>query len=325
MIEEKSLVSVVVPTYNQEEFIAETLNSIINQSYKKLEIIISDDCSTDKTIEIIKEFSARDSRIKAFFSKENKGIPFNFNRAFDNCRGEFVAFFSGDDIMYEAKIEKQVQFLNENTNCDLVMHQVDIFESETNKVLSTHQNTGELSIPKSPVEWLFPTKWMFLKKYTAILPTSILARSSYYLQARYDERFKYKHELLFHLENYMNKPTSKWEVIPETLGRYRVHKNNFTNNTKLSKVRDQEKFLIHAIVLEKYPSLIKKSKNFIHFTMFENLLFFNIQERNKGYLKQFYHEAGLLKFSYLLICKFLNHLKILFPIFKIIRLVLRIK
>lgn len=325
MKKKNSLVSVVIPTYNQEEFITETLNSVINQTYKNLEIIISDDCSKDNTIKIIKEFAVKDARIKTFFSKENKGIPSNFNRAFDNCTGEFVAFFSGDDLMHPTKIEKQVQFLHKNEDHDLVMHEVDKFDSITNKTISIHKNTDKLTIPSSPINWLFPTKWLFYKKYTAILPTSCLARSKYYLHARYDERFKYKHELLFHLNNYMNKPNAKWGVIPEILGRYRIHENNFTNNTELAKLRDEEKFLIHAIVLEKYPTLVKKSRSFIHFTMFENLLFFEFEKKNKKYLKQFFHEAGIVKFTYLLICKLLKQLNILFPLFKIIRFIFRIK
>lgn len=321
----KSLVSVVIPTYNQEKFIVETINSVINQTYKNLEIIISDDCSTDKTIEIINRFAQTDSRIKTFFSNENKGIPFNFNRAFDQCTGEFVAFFSGDDLMHETKIEKQVQFLNENKAYDLLMHEVEIFDSETNKTLSVHKDTAELKIPRSPMDWLFPTKWLFTKKYIGVLPTSCLARSEYYLHSRYDSRFRYKHELLFHLDNYMNKPESKWALLPEILGKYRVHENNFTNNAELSKVREEEKFLIHAIVLEKYPKVTKKSRSFIHFVMFENLLFYNFSKKDNTYLRQFYQEAGVVKFVYLLFAKFLKNRNVLFPFFKVIRFIFRIK
>jgi len=321
----KQLVSVVVPTFNQERFIAETLQSIVNQTYKNLEILVSDDGSTDRTVEIINTFAQKDSRIKPFFSTKNRGIPYNFNRAFDACAGEFVAFFSGDDLMYANKIEQQVHFLNQNSSVDLVMHEVEIFDSQSGSLISVHKNTPDSKIPDSPLQWLFPTKWVFNKKYSSILPTSILARSSYYLKARYDERFKYKHELLFHLENYLHSPKSKWAVLPEILGKYRQHIDNFTNNKELSKLREEEKFLIHALVLQKYPQVSAYSRNFIHFTMFENLLFYEFQKKNKYYLKQFYLEAGFWKFSYLYFCLFLKKMNLLFPFFKIFRFLLRIK
>ncbi len=321
----KPLVSVVVPTYNQERFIAETMQSIVSQTYTNLEIIISDDGSTDQTVEIIKSFAQKDSRIKPFFSKKNNGIPFNFNRAFDACKGELVAFFSGDDLMHAHKIERQVDFLVRNIDVDLVMHEVEIFDSLTGNLIYTHQNTPETKIPTSPLQWLFPTKWLFYKKYSSILPTSILARSEYYLQARYDQRFKYKHELLFHLENHMLKPQSKWAFLPEVLGKYRQHPDNFTNNKELSKLREEEKFLIHALALQKYPQIAAYSQSFIHFTMFENLLFYQYKAKNKHYLKQFYIEAGFWKFIYLYFCMFLKKINLLFPFFKLFRIILRIK
>lgn len=321
----ENLVSVVVPTYNQEEFIAETLTSILAQTYNNLEVIVSDDASTDRTLSIIQAFAEKDKRIKLFTSAQNRGIPYNFNRAFDNCTGEFVAFFSGDDLMMPTKIEKQVQFLQEHIKYDLVMHEVEIFDSLTGEIQSVHRDSQELKIPRTPLLWAFPTKWNFAKQYVGMLPTSFLARSSYYLTSRYDNRFRYKHELLFHLDIFMQKPDQEWAMLPEILSKYRVHKNNFTQNPSLWKLREEEKFLIHGIVLEKYPELIQQSRSFIHFTMFESLLFFEIEKKNKLFFKQFYFEAGIIKFMYLVFCRFLHKKNILFPVFKIIRLIFRMK
>lgn len=321
----KGLVSVVVPTYNQEEFLAETLTSILSQTYTNLEVIVSDDASTDSSLSIIEAFAEKDKRLKLFTSAENRGIPYNFNRAFDYCQGEFVAFFSGDDLMLPTKIEKEVQFLHAHPSYDLVMHEVEIFDSLTGEIQSIHRDTKTLEVPRTPLMWAFPTKWAFGKQYLGLLPTSFLARSHYYLHARYDERFRYKHELLFHLDVFMEKPQQEWAMIPEVLSKYRVHANNFTQNKSLSKLREEEKFLIHAIVTEKYPELAKISRSFLHFTLFENLLFFNILEKNKKYLSQFYHEAGVFKLTYFLFCRFLHKYKLLFPLFKIIRLLFRIE
>ncbi len=313
------LVSVVVPTYNQEAYIAETLQSILNQTYTNLEIIVSDDGSTDRTQEIILWFTEIDSRIKPFFSSQNKGIPYNFNRAFDACTGEWIAFFSGDDIMLPEKIAKQIDFVLKNPTVSFLMHEVELFDQATERTLYIHRDQKKLKIPRNTLDWALPTKWLFEKRHLSVLPTSTLAHRSYYLQSRYNERFRFKHELLFHIENHAKQPNAVWAVLPEVLSRYRVHSENFTNNKEYNSAREEEKFLIHAVVMEKYPQIFKKSQNFIHFTMFENLLFYEIAKKDKKYFFQFYREAGFIKFVYLIFCMFLKKYNLLFPFFKIFR------
>ena len=89
MTNNKGLVSVSVITYNQEEFIEETLESILNQSYNNIEIIVSDDCSTDRTVQILKNYAKKYPNIvKPILNTENKGITENSNAALSACRGE---------------------------------------------------------------------------------------------------------------------------------------------------------------------------------------------------------------------------------------------
>jgi len=99
------LVSVVLATYNGEKFLAEQLDSVIQQTYGNLEIIISDDCSTDNTWPLVEQYAKIDKRIKGFRNKENIGYTKNFENAILQSSGEYVAFCDQDDIWDKSKIE----------------------------------------------------------------------------------------------------------------------------------------------------------------------------------------------------------------------------
>ena len=103
------LVSVILPVYNCEIFINESLSSIIEQTHKNLEVIVIDDCSTDLTGEALAKYSNFDSRIKVFRNCMNKGVIFSRNKALSEASGRFVAFIDADDIWHPQKIEIQIR------------------------------------------------------------------------------------------------------------------------------------------------------------------------------------------------------------------------
>lgn len=94
----KKLISIIIPTYNNEKYISKTLESLLNQSYKKLEIIIVDDGSNDNTQSIVKEYLKKDSRIKYYYQK-NSGAPRARNHGFEKSNGEYIIYFDSDDEM----------------------------------------------------------------------------------------------------------------------------------------------------------------------------------------------------------------------------------
>ena len=111
---EKKLVTICIPTYNSGEFIEDTLFSIINQTYKNIEIIIGDNASTDNTYDIVKKYQKKDSRIKYYKNETNLGLFGNCNKLISMSKGEYVAIYHSDDI-YDLKIiEKQVDILENN-------------------------------------------------------------------------------------------------------------------------------------------------------------------------------------------------------------------
>lgn len=114
------LISVLIPVYNVENFVEEAVLSICNQSYKNLQIIIVDDCSTDNTYKILDNMSKLDNRIELYRNSENSKIVKTLNYALTKAKGEFIARMDGDDISTPERLEKQLKFLLDNPTYDLV-------------------------------------------------------------------------------------------------------------------------------------------------------------------------------------------------------------
>ena len=107
-------VSIITPTFNSERFIAETILSVQAQTYKDWEMIIVDDCSTDRTAEIVASFQEKDSRIKYLYNSTNKGSAFSRNIAIQKAKGKWIAFLDSDDLWHPEKLEKQIEFMTRN-------------------------------------------------------------------------------------------------------------------------------------------------------------------------------------------------------------------
>jgi teichuronic acid biosynthesis glycosyltransferase TuaG len=107
------IVSILIPTYNCENFIRSTIQSVLDQSYTHWEIIVVDDASTDNTVAIIKEFAQGDNRIKLTELAKNSGNGFARNIALQNATGRYIAFLDADDLWFPSKIETQLQFLKD--------------------------------------------------------------------------------------------------------------------------------------------------------------------------------------------------------------------
>lgn len=103
------LISIIMPSYNTESYIADSIRSVIAQTYQNWELIIVDDCSTDRTIEIIETFD--DPRIILLKNKTNSGAALSRNYALREAKGEWIAFLDSDDLWLPDKLEKQLEFM----------------------------------------------------------------------------------------------------------------------------------------------------------------------------------------------------------------------
>lgn len=114
------LVSVLMPIYNVERFIKESLLSILNQTYQNIEVIIVDDCSTDSTLKIVKQLAIKDERIKIYKNDTNERIVKTLNFAYSQSSGDYILRMDGDDISELDRLEKKMKFLSDHPEIDLV-------------------------------------------------------------------------------------------------------------------------------------------------------------------------------------------------------------
>ena len=109
---ENSLVSIIMPSYNTAKYISESINSVIEQTYKNWELIIVDDCSTDNTDEVVAQYD--DPRIIYLKNEKNSGAAVSRNKALRAAKGEWIAFLDSDDLWEPTKLEKQLKFMIDN-------------------------------------------------------------------------------------------------------------------------------------------------------------------------------------------------------------------
>jgi glycosyltransferase involved in cell wall biosynthesis len=109
-----SLVSIIIPTFNSEKFILETIYSVQKQTYEKWEIILVDDCSSDNTVAIILEMVEKDDRIHFFQLEKNSGTGVARNKGLSNANGRYISFLDADDLWQPTKLHKQMEFMRLN-------------------------------------------------------------------------------------------------------------------------------------------------------------------------------------------------------------------
>ncbi|WP_429078634.1 glycosyltransferase family 2 protein [Aeromonas hydrophila] len=165
MINEKQinpLISIVVPVFNVEDYINDALKSMLNQTYKNIEIIVVDDASTDKTYDILNGF--KDDRVKILRNKKNSGICHSLNKALSIAKGEYIARADGDDILLPDRISQQLAYLKENPDIGIVGCSLTTIDENNNEIGQVKYTDNQVSIKKvlkfsSPVAhiWLCKT------------------------------------------------------------------------------------------------------------------------------------------------------------------------
>lgn len=135
----QNLVSIIMPVYNAERFIAESIESIIMQTYENWELILVDDCSKDKSYEIIKKYLV-DNRIKYFKLEVNSGAAVSRNIGLEKANGQYIAFLDSDDIWDIEKLQKQLKFMKDK-NIGFTFTEYSLMDengASLNKVMKVH-------------------------------------------------------------------------------------------------------------------------------------------------------------------------------------------
>lgn len=134
----KELVSVIMPVCNNEKYLGEAIESILNQSHENLELLLLDDGSSDGSLSIMESYALSDKRIR-IISRSNKGVSCSICELIDYASGDYIARMDGDDASYKYRIETQLKYMKENTNIDLIGSHVDIeitdYKNDDDKLL----------------------------------------------------------------------------------------------------------------------------------------------------------------------------------------------
>ena len=140
-----SLVSIVLPIYNGEKYMRQSIESVINQTYKNWELIIIDDCSSDNTPHIAKEYANQDNRIKYYRNETNLKLPRGLNRGFSLSKGEYLTWTSDDNMFNPNAIEVMVDTIK-TEQVELVYASYDIIDENDNitvYVSNVDRSSGE--------------------------------------------------------------------------------------------------------------------------------------------------------------------------------------
>jgi glycosyltransferase involved in cell wall biosynthesis len=133
-------VTVLMPVFNRERFVAEAIESVLGQDFDDFEFVIVDDGSSDRTPEILREYAGRDRRIRIVTGEANEGIPRALNKGLDHARGDYIARLDSDDLMMPGRLAPQAEVLDAQKDVVLVSTAYDIID-EHGAYLGTHDET----------------------------------------------------------------------------------------------------------------------------------------------------------------------------------------
>ena len=136
-----TLVSVCIPTYNSSQYISECIDSVVKQSFKNIEIIISDNCSSDNTIEIIEKKNIKN--LKILRNKENIGIAKNFNLVCNEASGEYIKLLPSDDTILPNSIETSLKFIKNRGDISLVVSSKKIINGSSKIIINKMSSFSE--------------------------------------------------------------------------------------------------------------------------------------------------------------------------------------
>mgnify|MGYP002520638322 FL=1 len=176
-MQNEPLVSVIIPTYNRGRLILDSVNSVLNQTYKNIDLIVVDDCSTDDTINVLEQIS--DKRLKIIRHSKNKGQNAARNTGIKASAGEYIAHHDSDDIWHLNKLEIQMSKIRE-VNADVLCCQTAVNDEDTHKYLYNHPN--EKLVKEGYISY------KQLLKYNCTTTQTIIGKAECFKDILFDEK-----------------------------------------------------------------------------------------------------------------------------------------
>ncbi|PVX51840.1 glycosyltransferase involved in cell wall biosynthesis [Balneicella halophila] len=203
------LVSVLMPLYNSEKYVGASIESILQQTYQNWELLIVNDGSTDNSKNAVLSF--QDSRIKYFENEENKGIVYTRNRLMNLAEGDFMANLDSDDIAYPKRLEKQLQYLLNNKECNLC-------GSWAYKITESNERIGKLQPPVHDEDIYINMLFQF-----SFVHSTLMMRKSALGASRYNKDYSVAEDY-----DFVERWNPKAHNLPEYLVGYRCHPENIS-------------------------------------------------------------------------------------------------
>lgn len=178
-------VSICIPSYNSEKHIKKTLDSVLSQTYENIEVIIVDDCSTDKTREIISGYS--DQRIHFYVNEKNMGLSQNWNKSVELSTGEYIKLLCADDLLENDCIEKEILKITSDNSISMVICDTYIFNENGDVVLKVKRLPKEGKYDGKKIA----KKALLFKNYFGAPCNVLFKRETFLKVGGFDNEFKY--------------------------------------------------------------------------------------------------------------------------------------
>lgn len=277
-------IDVLMATYNGEKYLKEQIESILNQTYKDIRLIISDDCSTDDTVNILKKYEKQDSRVKIYYQKNNLGYVKNFEFLLKKVENDLFMLSDQDDVWLPEKIEKSLKTLKEQ-NADFVFGDLEVVDRDLNTVYSSFGDY--MLLDRKIKKYIDSYKVNYL--YNCVTGCTILSKKEYIKDMLPIPCFsKYLvHDHWMALMVIIN--DGKLAYIKEKLIKYRQHGENQIGTNKIShgfKKLEQVRKLFIDVKLGVFGTYVENNKKFpteIQIINNEALNYFEMVSKKKNF------------------------------------------
>lgn len=218
-------ISIITASYNYENYIKETVQSVLSQTYNDWEMIIVDDCSTDNSVNVIKSYN--DERIKLFVNEKNLGLKETLKRGIKEASSDWIVFLESDDVLAPDYLAKKVEIAQKYNDINLIFNdceffgdeeRVKAFEQALKKTRSLLQNQ---SYPKKMLYDFYQSNKIFTF-------SSVMAKRSHLLKVNFNPKLDYLID--WHLWIQLSS-LGKFYYLPEKLTKWRLHKNSYINSS----------------------------------------------------------------------------------------------
>ncbi len=269
----KPLVSIAIITFNQIDYLRECIESVLSQDYPNTEIVVADDCSTDGTVKMLNDYADRyPGKFVLRLALNNKGITANSNEAHFACRGKYIAWMGGDDLMLPGKITSQVELMEKDNSIVISYHNLDVFDSDSGKSLYFYNQDCKEGDARTLVKY---------GTFNGACSTMVLRSAT--PKHGFDTRIPIASDWLYWVETAYG--GGKIRYIDKILGKHRRHQGNVTNLTSKSFFYNyQDHLLSCSIILSEKPEFHKEVK----FRLAELLIalrMINNSQNYRSYLK----------------------------------------